>query len=60
MDKEIGRTTCLEIGGAATGVATGGGTAAHTASDDDALLLEYGATCSGFLARCGRVERMIR
>lgn len=39
MRRKIDRRTFLKIGGAATGVAVGGGVAAHIATDDDALLL---------------------
>jgi hypothetical protein len=39
MRRKIDRRTFLKIGGAATGVAIGGGLAAHIASDEDALLM---------------------
>jgi hypothetical protein len=39
MRRKIDRRTFLKIGGAATGVAVGGGVAAQIASDDDALLM---------------------
>jgi len=39
MSRKIDRRTFLKMGGAVTGVAVGGGVAAHIATDDDALLL---------------------
>jgi hypothetical protein len=39
MSRKIDRRTFLKMGGAMTGVAVGGGVAAHIATDDDALLL---------------------
>jgi hypothetical protein len=39
MRRKIDRRTFLKIGGAATGIAVGGGVAAHIAADEDALLM---------------------
>jgi hypothetical protein len=39
MHRKVDRRTFLKIGGAATGVAVGGGVVAHIAADEDALLM---------------------